>query len=872
MTIRAASVILPCGGFDDFPTHLAGPGAADLLAGVTGLWHPVLIHAIQGLPGFHPAEELPDPDELEGELVVIPSSSRERMSPDWTDRLRATAPRNPAPVDAVPSRRETVAMLLGSAAVDFGKVTAESVANFLALGFTHMQVELITRALRYTSVLDTDQFGRAVVAAAGAAVAGNEETEREELARAFDLLSDARNHVYSVDFYVVDVILLAESTLGESLREKLAIDSKTNLLITGEQLEQIAREHPETLVELQRALAAGTASIVGGTYHGGPAASQSPETLLAELTAGQRAAREHLDREYEVYGQFETEFSPMLPTALKNLGFRGALHAGFDGGPLPKADQRKTNWGSNGAKIEALATLPLDATRPETWLKLAERIGDTIAHDHVATILLAGWPGAESEYFDDLRRAARFSPVLGKLVTLDEYFRETREADDWTNFYPREYPSRAGSDYGANPISLRVDAYRRSVSHAQHQIGDGLAAIAGFCSAKAAESGPAELIAINPWNIVSAEIVGTNVLESESLNSATHASHSHCLAEVPGCGFASFTTAIGPPPKAIAEGLTLRTERYELTVSKKTGGIQSLRTLRDRNTRVSQRLAFHHQLGEEPAQTQMVADRIAISRNDSVVGEITSQGRVVGAAGDVLAQFTQRVRAVRGLSAMIVDVELDPQHLPAGDIWKSYFASRLAWSVESLSIRRGKNWSGLETTRECIDSSEWIEIDDGLGHVTCFALGLPFHRVAGPQWLDTLLLVAGEERRRFQFAIGIDGSYPTHAAVALLSACDPYVCASPVALSSPRGWFVHVGAKNILCTHIEPLASAGGIRVRLLETEGRDTQTTVAAFRPLKAAWTSDFRGNRTDVLSLSDGRGQIDVGPYGWVQIDVEW
>jgi hypothetical protein len=269
----------------------------------------------------------------------------------------------------------------------------------------------------------------------------------------------------------------------------------------------------------------------------------------------------------------------------------------------------------------------------------------------------------------------------------------------------------------------------------------------------------------------------------------------------------------------------------------------------------------------------MVADRVAVSRNDAVVGEITSQGRVLGAAGDVLTKFTQWVRAVRGLPAMIVDVELVPAHSPAGDIWKSYFASRLAWSEESLAIRCGKKWSGLETTRECIESSEWIEIDDGIGHVTCFALGLPFHRVAGPQWLDTLLFVAGEERRRFQFAIGIDRSYQTHAALALWSACNPYICASPVPLSPPQGWFVHVGAKNVLCTHIEPLAEpASGIRLRLLETEGRETQTTLVAFRPLQAAWMSDFRGNRTDVLSLADGRAQIDIGPYGWVQIEAEW
>lgn len=869
MTIRLTSVILPCHGFDDFPTHLAGPGAADLLAGITGLWHPALIHQTQGLPGYYPADELPDPGELDGELIVIPSSSRERMTPDWADRLRATSPKNPAPVDAVPSRKDTVAMLLGAAGVSPGQVSPESAANFLALGYAHMQVELITRALRYTSVLDGDQFASALKAAAAAAVTGNKETENEELTRAFDLLSDARNHVYSVDFYVVDVTLLADSTLGDSLRQKLAAGSRTNLLITGQQIEQIAREYPETLAELKRVLEAGTASIVGGTYRSA-AALQSPESLLTELNEGQRISRQYLDRFYEVYGQFETEFSPLLPTALKNLGFRGALHAGFDGGPLPKADQRKTNWGNSDAKIETLATLPLDASRPETWLKLAERISDTIAHDHVATVLLAAWPGAESEYFDDVRRVARFGPVLGKLVTLDEYFRETRETDDWTNFNPREYPSRSGSDYGINPISSRVDAYRHSVAHVQHQIGGGLAAIAGFKSTGAVESSAPELIAINPWNVVSTEVVGANVLDG---GSTPQISKPLCLPEVPGCGFATFATAAGPPAKPIADGLTLLTERFELTVSKKTGGIQSLRTLRDRNTRVSQRLVFHHQTGEEPAQTQMVAEKISVSRNDAMVGEITSQGRVVGAAGDILTKFTQRVRAVRGVPAIIADVELDPQHLPAGDIWKSYFASRLAWSAESLGIRRGKNWGGFETSRECIDSSEWIEIDDGLGHVTLAAFGLPFHRVASPQWLDTLLLVSGEERRRFQFAIGIDGSYPTHAAVALLSAVDPYICATSGALSTPRGWFLHVGAKNVLCTHIEPLAKpANGVRVRLLETEGRDTQTTLSAFRPFQNAWISDFRGNRSDVLSVTEGHAQIDIGPNGWVQIEAEW
>jgi hypothetical protein len=345
------------------------------------------------------------------------------------------------------------------------------------------------------------------------------------------------------------------------------------------------------------------------------------------------------------------------------------------------------------------------------------------------------------------------------------------------------------------------------------------------------------------------------------------------LPDVPGCGFATLASAAAAAPIALAEGLKLRNERLELTVSRKTGGIQSLKTHRDRGTRASQRLVFHHETAGMPPETHMIADQIEITRSDPLVGEIVSHGRLLGAGDELITRFTQRMRAVRGMPAMIVDIELDPQHLPAGDIWKSYFASRLAWTEESPVFRRGMQWSGRDAARERIESPEWIEIDDAIGRVNLFALGLPFHRVAGPQWLDTLLLVAGEERRCFQFAIGLDQQSPTHAALALTTAFDPYLCTSPSPPGSQHGWFLHVGAKNILCTHVEKLSEpACGIRLRLLETQGRETRTNVAAFRPFSAAWISDFRGNRMDVLSLADGRAEIDIGSYGWLQVEAEW
>jgi alpha-mannosidase len=586
-----------------------------------------------------------------------------------------------------------------------------------------------------------------------------------------------------------------------------------------------------------------------------------------------------LGREFEVFGQFDSDFSPLLPAVLKNLGFRGALHAAFDGGGLPRADQRKTNWGEEGpSSLEALSAVPLDVSRPETWLKLAERIGDSIAHDHVATILLAGWPGAATEYFDDLRHAARYGSVLGKLVTLDAYFRESREADEWTKFHPREYANRTGTDFGANPISLRVDAYRRSVRDSQRRLADGFAAIAGFAANPKADAAVANAIVINPWNVATTHLVGGDILPVEKsltnigVGDASHAQPLY-LPDIPGCGFAACASAALPPRVALVEKLALRNEWLELTVSEKTGGIQSLRRHTDRTTRVSQRLVFHHLIGETPPETRMVADKIEVTRNEPLVGEITSRGRIFDAGRAVLAAYTQRVQAVRGLPAVIVDVELDPKHLPNGNIWKSYFASRLAWAEEAIGFRRARQWCGRETSRECIESSEWVEIDDGVGAITCYALGLPFHRIPALARLDSLLLVAGEERRRFQFALSIDRNYPTHAALALMSAADPLVCESPAPLPTPTGWFLHVGAKNVLCTHIEPLQSAnGGMRMRLLETEGRHTQTNVSAFRPFQTAWITDFRGNRSDVLSVTDGRAEIDLHPYGWAQIEGEW
>jgi alpha-mannosidase len=323
----------------------------------------------------------------------------------------------------------------------------------------------------------------------------------------------------------------------------------------------------------------------------------------------------------------------------------------------------------------------------------------------------------------------------------------------------------------------------------------------------------------------------------------------------------------------LAEGRTLRNERIEVTISETTGGIQSLRGYRDRGTRVSQRLAHHRGRIASSHDSQMVAERIEVTRNDELVGEIESRGQLLDSSDALLATVIQRTRITRGVPAVFVEVDLEPHRLPEGDIWRSYFCSRLAWTGDAVAVRRGANWMGHETARERIESPEWVEIRDGLGTVTCFGFGLPYHRRASPSWLDSLLIVAGEERRQFQFAFALDEGYPVRTGLELMTAGHAPIVCLPTEVNSSRGWFLHVGAKNVVATHIDRLTgTADGIRVRLIESEGRETHTMLSAYRPFTTAETTDFRGNSTGVLSMVDGRVEFTIGEYQWIQIEAEW
>ena len=223
--------------------------------------------------------------------------------------------------------------------------------------------------MRYASNLDEVYFSTQLTAAAEAFTTGDAAKVRELLQSCFDVLGEERDHFYPVDAFLMDLTLVADTTIGPALREELASGRMINLLIAGETLAKMADEQPETMAALKEAIAAGRVSLIGGEHTEGPIALSDAETMLAELRRGLQTYEEHLGVRPKVFGRCLYGLSPWLPQILHKCGFQGAVHATFDGGQFPDGSQTKTMWeGQDESQVNSLAKPPLDATKPETFL------------------------------------------------------------------------------------------------------------------------------------------------------------------------------------------------------------------------------------------------------------------------------------------------------------------------------------------------------------------------------------------------------------------------------------------------------------------------------------------------------------------------
>lgn len=936
-------VLVPCHSLEDFPTELGEDAAASLLNAFSILWHPALIASTGAFPRWERSDDtltvLPD------RLVVVPTSSNEWVPATWVERARREG------CVVIHNEHDREAMLhqaLAPLELDVA-IDSELVQDFLALGTVHLQTELLTRHMRNFSHLDEAHMQREVTAAAQAAIQHDIETARSHLTHCFEMLLECRERFYPVDCHLIDLCLINPQLAGPELKAIAENPIPTNGLATVADWSTIVEKDHSWQEILSTAIQRGTFEIIGGEDQELPTPLMALDSELYQLRSGREKLKSLFNTQPKTWARRRFGLSSFLPQMLDRLGYTSALHFVMDDGIYPDEEQTIMRWeGSDGTTIDAFSRIPLAIDSASSFLRFPLRMSESMDYDHVAAVVFAHWPKMRTPWLDDLRRAAAYAPVLGKFVTFSEFFEtsdsQSRMSDFKTNAYFTLDLIQSVAREEKNPISRWTDYWSRrrwfekldwgqqlikllksgghlpasenaleSAVEAAHPEADETplksadeqldlsteTVSAGLKSLFATQGQPGKgVLIVNPHSFARKSLVdwphGKPTDQAGIVGRQVISEKSSALVDLPPCGFLWLSASdseqesqVGKTP--LAEGLTLRNELFEVSLSDVTGGIAKVSTYRRSPNRISQQIAFRFPqerqvlIGEGDEQEVFKTYYSLMEMRESriisagpLVGEIETSGEMIdGQTGQVVATFRQRTRIVRGRPNVDVEIELDLKKTPKGDPWTNYIGCRFAWKHTTASLTGSMQQGAHLLGRQRIESPQYLEIADDNFRTTILTPGLPFHRMTGERMLDTLLIAEGETRRKFEFSIAVDVNYPMQAHLDAFS--DPLVLPTDTAPSggSKQGWLFHLGAANVQITRILPLPSTSekkGFILRLLETEGRTKSFPLQCFRTPAAARQISFQGESVQTLDIRNDQIRVEIAPYEICDIEITY
>ncbi len=686
MALEDLIILIPSHSLEDFPTDLPEESAAGLLNAFCITWHPKLLAAAEVIPRWHRADD--PPQLVENRLVVIPKCSHDWLPHGWAEQARSggcvvlenlydrqemIAAALEA-IDTPVSKDESTAIEAPAAPEEAGDgadapahemepppviFDAELVADFLAVGFCYLQTELLARHMRHYSNLDEVHLQREAVAAAQAAVAGENAIARNHLRSCFEVLTDARERFYPVDCYLVDLCLLIPRLADRHFTDVLNTLNPVNVLVTAEDLQEIAEKDPVLVELLREAWERGTADLLGGEFREACTQLLPLESVLWQFDRGIQVFEKLFQKRPKVWGRRRFGVAPQIPQILDKHNYEAAMHVALDDGIYPDEEQSKIRWeGCDGSVIDAITRIPLAGDSSTSFLRFPERMAESMDHDHVATVVLARWPEVETPWMEDLRRMQAYAPVLGRFVTLSDYFQQTDSPGRLSAFKSNEYltpffvqavarqEKNPGSRYadhlqrrqrlqaakwfGALNQVLRGESLLRPVlADLESQVelagpesepddrtatDEALAGAERAAARKLTElitQGGAEepgYLILNPLGfsrLVKVDLpelahpparVGS--VKRVQWDDRTRAA----VVDVPGMGFAWVTAGSGgenPPPVAgnelpLAESHLLRNEFFELMLNEHSGGIQRLKGYGRKPNRLSHQITFRY--------------------------------------------------------------------------------------------------------------------------------------------------------------------------------------------------------------------------------------------------------------------------------------
>lgn len=856
METPRTTIFLPCHTLDDFPTWIDGNETEDVVAAWTAGWDPWLITATGACPSWASLDL--SHSGIPPSLGIVPAAFDDRYVVDESRHQEA----GQILIRGISRREDIIAEIARRQGLDFASLPGRpQAADFHALGLAVLLSELLARRMRSATNLDATDFESLVLEAARSATAGNETDAREGLAKAYGTLEAVRGHYYPVDLWVIDLVLLSETTLGGRLAHELAAPTPLAVLATGKTIDLLAARSPELLEPFADRLEQATLEAIGGLYEDAFLDLSTPEAIVGELRRGGEAWQRHLHCVPTTFGSRAGCQSSLLAQILPDLGYRGCLWNAFDGERVPDAGSSRIVWqGEGGRRTEGIAAPVIDARSTTGIFQIPERFGDAMDHEHTAIVLFVHHAGTAAGWFADLRRIASWTTALGRFVTPTELLRATPAAGTPISplgdaFTPRE----------TTPAATLIDRIRA----------DAGAVLSAQACPQLSPPSPKKYSGVQP-------------------------------APAPICPPPATSRLAGWWPRLTRrhrdrdDRLCLAGKHLSVRLHPKTGGIIAVRPASGATNRLSQRLAAHT---DEPAGRRPPEDMFSYStmeadtierlpgHGDSDGDLLVSRGRLCDAQSRVLAQFTQSVFLVPGLPLVNLDIQIEPSTIvlqadSTSRPWMSALVCRFAWNEnDDVDIIASRHTQAVRTERIrflapqffCIESAgvgpnplgqRKAEVDRPRSITTILTGGQAWHIRSSPHTIDTLLCGSTSGTISCRLGIGID--LPDVGWLGVASAAGPCM-----PWESPPGILIPSGIRLT-----DPVVSAAAAdapllaHVGILELEGRGRPVAIDWGRRVISARTVDLRGadRQATSMTIAGNTTHLTVGCHEWVHLCLEF
>jgi hypothetical protein len=751
---------------------------------------------------------------------------------------------------------------------------------------------------------------------------------RRHLQSAADRLQAAREVLYPVTIHALDILLLEEKRLDAPFPAAVERGYPLNVVASASLLEKLREACPEQLDWLREKVAAEMVEVCGGSYREREDALLPIESQIWNLLKGLSVSRELLGSDIRIYARKRVAAHPQVPILLNAVGLQRALLVPFDETALPSYQVTVINWPApDGKQIEAFTRTPYPADNPQTFFHLAHYLCQTIRQDHSATLALLHRGSAPASWYEDWLELCRFGPILGQWTTFSRYFTDVLAGEHVSSLSADEFQSDYLSERTAaafpDPVSwfARHIRWRRRLDTAwslaalqrglagrndplrlnqrlleledqlESAVGDpgpallqvekeAAETLAARLLARATAAAPGYLV-LNPCSFtrrLALELDNPTIplpIAGPVKACQVDAGKLRVVIEVPGLGFAWFPGAgpAGTPPPTmrmrLADERTVRNEFFEAEVDMETGGLRAIRDHKTRLNRLGQKLVFN------PGST-MRASSVNMTSQGPALGEIVSEGAILGEGEKVLAKFRQRFRAWLGRPVLDLRIEIYPDEPATGYPWHHYFGARFAWRDERAMLLRGVNGTGYVSTQTRPQTPDFLELRLSKQSVVIFPGGLPFHQRHENRMLDIILQPEGEKAHVFDLALALDRDFPMQTALGLITP----VTLVPTTKGPPHvgatGWLFHLDASNLLLTGMRPVAGdrgpADAIQARLLECGAYGGQAELRCPRDPRKAVLLDARGASLLDATCRGDAASFEVMPGDLATLKVEF